>query len=141
MKKISFAIFIISFLVLLVTLSIFFTGRQPIQKVTFYASANISLDRVIGFDVNSTALSFGKISLGTGITRNVIFKNDYPFPLTVLINSNGRIGDLLSFEQIEYIQSGEEKKIPFNVLVSSEAEEGFYDGNVSFELYRDKVDI
>lgn len=139
MKRISFVIFMVSFLVLLVSLSVFFRSQQPVQKVTFYASANISSDRVIGFDVNSTALSFGRVSLGTGITRNIIFKNDYPFPLVAVINSSGDIGEVISFEQIEYIKSGEEKKISFNVIASPQAEEGFYEGNVSFMLYRDKI--
>jgi len=59
MKKFIYAIFLFSFFIFLISLGVFFSGKNPIQTQTFYASVNVG-DKS-GFDLNSSALIFGEI--------------------------------------------------------------------------------
>ena len=136
MKRFSYILLVFSFLVFLVSLIGLFFGHGPIQTESFYASVNISDENVAGFDVNSSALSFGKIGRGSSSARNIEIQNGFNFPVAAVIRADGDIGQLLNFEKVVEIGEGESRKIEFSVFALPDFEEGFYSGNVSFELYR-----
>lgn len=138
MKKFSYILLIFSFFVFLISLIGFFWGHKPLQTQTFYASMNISNENVMGIDVNSTALSFGRVSRGGSSARNIQIQNGFNFPIIVAIHADGDIRPLLNFENVVKIEKGESKKIGFSVSTFSDIKEGFYSGNVSFELYEQR---
>jgi len=133
MKRLSYFIFAFSFLLFLISLFGFFLSK-PIMTKTFYTSANVSDN--IGFDLNSNALTFGHIKKPGSSTRNIVLDNHYSFPIVAVIKAEGDIEPLLHFDNIVSVEEGESKKISFSVIASEDMEEGFYSGNVRFELFK-----
>ena len=134
MKKLSYFLFVFSFFVLLFSIGGFFFAHKPIQTNTFYASVNVTDG--IGFDINSTALTFGNVVKGGSSNRNINLLNDYPFPVVAVIRVDGDISPLLNYEDAVGIKSNESKKLSFNVIAPVSYDENFYSGNVTVELYR-----
>tara|TARA_Y100000310_G_C20632104_1_gene789198 strand:+ start:1162 stop:1572 length:411 start_codon:yes stop_codon:yes gene_type:complete len=131
MKKVSYVLLGFSFLILVFSLTGFVLREKPIQRDLLYASVNVS-DR-LGFDVNGTALTFGEVIVRGSSVRNVIYNNNYDFPILAKISVEGDIGQMLDFEETVRIESGEEKKIPFFVS-TGDYEMGYYSGDVEFEI-------
>jgi len=115
-------------------------GGELLESREFYASVNVTLDRG-GFDLNKSALTFGKIILGGSATRNIIFENKYNFAVYAKISASGDITKLLSFNDVETIRMGEIKKISFSVSTNNETMPGFYEGKVKLDIYPAWVDI
>lgn len=141
---IAFAIFLISIGLSLIS---FFDKKANYQKESellesreFYTSVNVTLNRG-GFDLNKSALTFGKIALGGSATRSIIFENNYNFAVYAKISASGSIAELLSFNNIETIRMGETKRISFSVYANNETIPGFYDGKVKLDIYPAWVDI
>jgi len=134
MKKLSYFLFVFSLFLFFSSLFGFFFAHKPIQTNTFYASVNVTDG--IGFDINSTALTFGNVVRGGSSNRNINLLNDYPFPVVAVINAQGKIAPLLHFDNPIYIGSNESRKLSFNVIAPVSYDENFYSGNVTVELYR-----
>ena len=111
-----------------------FSGKKPIQTQTFYASVNVS-DKG-GFDLNSSALTFGEIERQGSSMRIINFQNGYNFPVVAMISADGNIKPLLSFEEAVEIGKGEARAISFSVAASPEADKSFYSGNITFEVFK-----
>ncbi len=103
-----------------------------LQKWSIYASVNVT-DRG-GFDLNGTALTFGKIELLGSSTRYVNFTNGYNFPVFVKISANGNIAPLLSYENLAYVKEGEIEKIGISAVAKNDTRLGFYEGYVNFKV-------
>ena len=136
MKRFSYSIFGISFLILIISLVGFFLYRLPLQKESFYASVNIVDDNLIGFNADSNDLNFGTISRGESSLRKIVIDNKYDFPIIAVVEIDGDIEQLLNFDKEFYIDKYEKKSIPFNVFVDYNVLEGNYSGNVSFKILR-----
>ena len=74
----------------------------------------LSIGEIAGFDVNKTALTFGTITHNSNSQRNLIVKNNYPFPIKLELNTEGDIEKLLIFDKVIYLDVGEEKIININ---------------------------
>lgn len=99
-----------------------------------YANVNVT-NNASGFDLNVTALTFGKIGLQSlSVTRTVNFTNGYSFPVVLKISTEGNIATLLTYEQNILVNSGETKKIGFSVISSNETSLGVHDGFVKFKV-------
>ena len=107
---------------------------MTIDSKEFYASVEISRENKIGFDVNGTALKFGEISRGGSSTRNIIFFNDYGFPVLVETDVTGNISSFLSHDPTSLVNEGETKKITFSVIAPLDQEVGFYEGIVKLKI-------
>ena len=134
MKKFIYAIFLFSFFIFLISLGVFFSGKNPIQTQTFYASVNIG-DKS-GFGLNSSALTFGEIQKHGSSTRTINFQNRYDFPVVAVIYAGGDIKSLLCFDEAVEIEKGEAKAISFSVAAPSDMNKSFYSGNVTFEVFK-----
>jgi len=131
MKKISYLLFIVSFLILVATLFGLFINNKVLEEEAFYASVEINSTAGPGFDVSPTALTFGRIGgAGGSSTRSIFFENGYDFPVLVKIGTDGSIGPLLEYDRTVRVESGEDTKIPFSVSISEGMEDGFYSGMV-----------
>src|SRR3989338_5689541 len=124
MKKLTYSLFIFSFIIMVLSLAVFLLSHKLIQKQTFYSSVNLS-DKG-GFDVNGTALTFGEVHFkGGSSTRKVLLQNSYDFPIIAEVKAEGDIAPLLGFEKVILIDKGEEKEIGISVFVPENASMGF----------------
>ena len=109
--------------------------QTPLDKKFFLASVEVS-DRG-GFDLNKSALTFGKITPGGSSSRQVELKNNYDFPIKVEIWAEGDIKEFLEFEEVVSLDVGEEKKISFSASALSDEEFKKYSGNVVVLIRKD----
>ena len=134
MKKFAYFMLVFSFLILSISLISFFFATRTLQTQAFYASVTVTNENVIGFDVNATALTFGKIGVGRGSSaRKLILNNSYPFPIIVKTKVDGSIKPILNFGDSIRIEKGEMKMIPFNTFAGN-VSEGFYEGTVELVI-------
>ena len=129
-KYLSYGLLVFS--ILLFVFSLFFTNSS-ISSWEVYASVNVSRN-TLGFDVNESALTFGKVPPGSIVSRNVIFANTYGFPVMLDIKAEGDISRYLDFQEKIVVESQESKMIGFTLNIPEDINEGFYDGHVTFNV-------
>lgn len=135
MKKVSYVLFLFSFFVFIVSLAGLFFNSRPIQMERIYTSVNVTSD-FLGFDLNGTALTFGRVLKGGNSVRNINFQNGYPFPVVVKTKVDGEMTNLLNFDGKVKVGEGESRKLSFNLNLD-DADEGLYDGFVEIVVVRD----
>lgn len=84
-----------------------------------------------GFDLNTTALTFGMITLGSSSQRNLIIKNDYNLPIKVEFSVKGDIKKFLIFEKVISLEAGEEKTIGITAISPVDMGYGDYSGKMT----------
>ena len=136
LKKVSFFIFGISVLVILVAMLTLLTSSKPIDTKIYYTSVNVT--EIIGFDLNGTALIFGNVFSGGALNRNLIITNEFDFPIILKIEINGTISPLLISESGIRIENNKTKKISFSARVPDNYSNGFYDGYVKIDFFKAK---
>jgi hypothetical protein len=110
------------------------SSSQILNKKTIYSSFIIS-DHA-GFDLNSTALTFGMITPGGTAKRSIILTNDFDKDIKVTIESKGNISGYLIASENEFILlKKEKKKIEFSILSPSSINSGKYDGYITFVFW------
>jgi hypothetical protein len=105
-----------------------YQGNSILDEKRIETSLNISDKQ--GIDLNGTTLTFGNLIPGTTTVRKVKLKNNYEFPITILINVEGRIKKYLEFERRVEIEKDETKEISFVAKIPDEEKKGDYDGRV-----------
>jgi hypothetical protein len=90
-----------------------------------------------GFDLNQTILSFGAVSKGTIISRNLILENNYNFPIKVELSAEGNIKRYIAFEKVVYLKEFEVKIIPISTVQVSDENFGNYSGKIILVLKKD----
>ena len=136
MRKSSFLIGILILATALFFISIFMLilSFVPLESHSLYASATISSEKG-GFDVNSTALTFGIVRLGGSSTRAISVSNSHAFPLVMRISAKGSIEPHLAYAPVLRLEPYETQRISFSLVASPDTPPGFYDGEVSFRFY------
>lgn len=134
MRSLLFLAFFISAVVFIMSISMFLFYKMPVKESSFDASVIVSPD-VGGFDLNSSALTFGSISLGGSSTRSVRIENSYPFPVRVEPVIEGDIAQILSYEPA-VVESYESFRFPLTVSADFNTSLGNYKGKVSLRLMR-----
>ena len=66
--------------------------------------------QVMGFDVDNTRLSFGKIPRGSTGMKLLDLENNEEFPVTVKIKKEGETAEYLSFSENNFVLNPKEKK-------------------------------
>ena len=89
---------------------------------------------VIGFDLNTTSLTFGKISPGGSGTREIIFENNQEQMIEIEILASKEIVDFIHFQPIYSVPARSNVTIPINVVVPSDAKEGNYTGKLRIQV-------
>lgn len=124
-----------SALILVISFASFMLHSRVLETKTVHS--NILVEKgVSAFDLNSSAITFGKVSPGGTSTRNVDFYNDLNFTVRVRIKSYGRINDFISYDNNVIVGPLERKKISFNAFVPEDTKEDLYEGEVIFEVTR-----
>lgn len=134
MKRENFLAILIAALVIAIQLAIFVSSRIPLQSEDFYASANVTYNQG-GFDLNKSALTFGNLVIGGSSTREIVFENNYPFPVLAKISASGEIADFLIFENEARVPEGGSRNISFTFYSPPGSSVGFYSGSVNLKIY------
>lgn len=137
-KTLSYVLLGIS--VILIILSLFLVFRsissKPLKIVEYDVSFMIE-EGPVGFDVNGTALIFGRTSPGgPTITRFVNITNSYDFTIEVNVFLTDNIIKAIETNSTFYISSGESERVSFRLKVPSDFLPGNYTGKVRFEMYK-----
>jgi len=92
-----------------------------------------------GFDLNKTALTFGRVVPGNSASRGISIKNNFDKKIMVSITSEGEISDFLSVSENEFILiPNEERNISFSVLFPKGSEMKKYKGWIEIKLKNEK---
>ena len=95
LRAISFVVIGLSMIIIfgqLFAVNAYLTEEMPIKLI-------VSEQNVIGFDVNGTALMFGKIPPGSTSTRKIIITNTKNKEVIVILKAHGNVKNYVSFEQ------------------------------------------
>lgn len=130
-------ILLVTFSFLLFLLSVFYYlwFNSTIEHFSYSAYVTLS-DEVNGFDLNSTALTFGSIVPLGSSSRNILVKNPYPYPVLVSGEVYGSIKSLFLDIPVTIVPSFNETRIPVSVYAALNRNLSFgnYSGNVVFTL-------
>ena len=132
MKRILFLAFFISLIVFLMSLSLFVYYFTPITESSFQATARVTKD-LDGFDVNSSALTFGSFAIGGSSTRSILVNNSYSFPVRLEPVAEGSISQLIVYSPLT-IQPYTTSSFKITVSAPLNATLGNYTGNISVRL-------
>ncbi len=127
-----YVLFAFSAFFLILSFSLFFYYSKNIDVKEVYADVNITSDSG-GFDLNNSALTFGKVTLGGSSTRSLKIFNDYEFPISVVVSKEGNISPYLFLEKKIRIQPNETRIYGISVIAPSDAKLGFYSGKIIFK--------
>lgn len=134
-KKWAYLFFFFSFFLFVVSLFNYFSGQQILQRSELYTTVIVTSSHA-GFDLNTTALTFGRLPQEGTITRNIFIDNNFPFSVVANIICTGDICELLHFDSSEIIKKGEHKQISFTVGSSEKTVQKIYVGRIVIELRR-----
>ncbi len=109
--------------------------NSPLQTTNFFTSVEITEDKA-GFDVNSTALTFGKVLAGGSGLRRIFLENSYNFTVTVRATKNGAIASFIDIPQGIRVKANESIYIPVILNANNIEVLRNYSGTISFELLR-----
>ncbi len=128
-NKFYFIVFLLLALSIFLFLIVFYINSlMVLEKKEIVAT--LRTGDTAGFDVNTTALTFGTISFGTFSQRSLILENNYDFPLEVEFKVKGNITKFLIFDKFVYLESNEKKSVQISTITLTENDSGNYSGKM-----------
>jgi len=128
-NKIWYYIIAIILIAILIFLILDFLNNIYLDKKEIYASFTAS-DKM-GFDLNSTALTFGFLNPGNSASREILLENRFEKELNVKIIVKGDISKFLKVSEENFkLMPQESKKIGFNVYAPKDILLKKYEGKV-----------
>jgi len=134
-EKLKILIYILALAsIILITTSVFTWFSRPIEvkelDVRFIVGKNP------GFDLNSSALTFGKVTKGGSAVRGVTINNEYDFPIEVKVLMTEEIVKFFSVPSDVYIEP--DKNSSFSVTLSVPEDLDFmeYSGKIRFFIFK-----
>ena len=131
-----YILFVVAFLLILVSFGLLTSMRKPIGfkeiEVNFIAGGDPA------FDINGTALTFGRIPLDSTATRSVIVENSYDFEVEVKLAVWEEIAEFIITNASVFLGPQENARISVSVFIPREAQEGNYNGKINFLTYKAK---
>lgn len=124
-----FALSLILAVVIAVNFYVFLSTRNILEVRYIDARVIVSNGSGVGFDLNTSALTFGKIMIGGGSNRIISFDNRYDFPILVYISGKGGMSGFV-VPQVHRIEGGEKSEIVVSAVVPNGARFGAYTGKV-----------
>ena len=128
------AVFVGASLALLLYTAFFMRG--PAETKVVYASFTLSEGKLVGIDLNGTALTFGSMPSGSSGRRYLILSNSYPYAVRLKTYSSGNISSHLSLSDYDFSLAPGEVK---NLTITATAPTGppaFYDRYVAFAFFK-----
>ena len=125
-NKLIVFIFILSLIVFLFAFYLNYSATLKKEEII----ATLIIGNKTGFDLNATALTFGRITPNSNLQRNLIIKNNYNFPIKVKFDAKGEIKKFLVFDKAVHLKKGEEKNVAITAISSVNSEYGNYSGKI-----------
>ena len=98
---------------------------------------SLKVSDVIGFNVGTDAIYFGKTKPGGTSKREVNIENNYDFPVSVSIKIRGDIEEYVSVSENNFkLAEGEKKQISFYAQTQKDTPEGNYTGETDVVFKR-----
>lgn len=110
--------FILISLVLIVVL--IFLGFNLVDKYMILETQIIHTNFItsgnVGFDLNKTALTFGKVQPGQAASRSIFITNEFEQDIFVIVNTDGEFVDYLIVSDNNFtLMPGEERELDFEI--------------------------
>ncbi len=106
---------------------------QDVQKLDM----KMKVGEVVGFDTNTSVISFGTIPKGGSSQRTVILENMEKRPLKVYTKKRGEMAKWVYVSEESFVLDANEKReLIFTAIPSKDAEKGAYKGWVKFIFTR-----
>lgn len=134
MKNVVILSLFISLIVLVMSISVYFYYITPLSEYSYPTTAFVTQD-VAGFDINTTAITFGSIVPGGTSTRSIVVNNSYSFPIKVQPEIEGSIEQIISYKPL-VVGPNQSLKLEFTIYAESIEFLGNYTGNISIKLMR-----
>ena len=126
-------IFLIIIILVLSTILLLFVIWNDIEKKEL--TLNFVVGEKLGFDLNSSALTFGSVTQGASASRDLILKNYYKKKVFVTVFSSKEISEMVTIsENSFYLLPDEEKKVSFSVYVNKNSSYGAHEGKVKISI-------
>lgn len=125
-NKLTILLLIIS---LVLFLSVIYINSKVVLKKEEIIATLMVGDKA-GFDTNNTALTFGMLTSGSGSSRNLIIENNYNFPIKFEFSVEGNIQRFLVFDEVVYLDIGEEKTVSISTIIATNESYGNYSGKM-----------
>ncbi len=137
MKTIKFLLLILLTIVISFSLTFFLYTHYIIKDVQ-QLDMKMKIGDVVGFDTNTSVISFGIIpKRGGSGQRPVVLRNMRDEPLRVYIKKSGEMEKWVYISENNFILGANEKKeLIFTAMPSRDAEKGAYKGKVYFIFVR-----
>lgn len=134
MKNLVILSLFISFVVLIMTVSIYVYYITPLSEFSYSTTAFVTEDST-GFDVNTSSITFGSIVIGGTSTRTILVNNSYSFPIRVKPQVTGEISKIITYDDF-IVQPYQSSKFHLTVSADSLDLLGNYSGNINLKLLR-----
>jgi hypothetical protein len=120
-------VFLLCLIIILLIFNLF--NNFYIYKKEIYSSFIVS--KQMGFDLNSTALTFGFIMPGNSATREISIGNNFKEDVKIKIISEGEISRFLKISEDSFmLKPGESRNIGFSLVVPKNSLLKKYEGKV-----------
>ena len=128
-RKNKFCFFV--FLLLVLSLCLFFFAMYlkytaVLEVIEF--DAMLRVGDVASFNVDTSALTFGTVTLNTSSQRTLAMKNNYGFPIKVEFSAEGDIEKFLVFEKIIFLDVEESRYVNVRTIILTDEKQGNYSG-------------
>ena len=111
--------------------NIYKTKEQVVEIEEIYMSMEFDNTIIAGFDANKTALTFGKIPLGSTSKRSFTVYNDLEFPIRIKIEKEGDISPYILISDASFnLDIAEEREIIVLATPAEGIEEKKYEGKL-----------
>lgn len=127
-------VILVLILVIILLLNVYFLLSYKVIEIREIYSSVIVSDKA-GFDLNSTAMTFGGVMLGGSSTRTLVLENPYKFKISVYAYGEGEISRFI-IPVNAIINAGETKKIGISASVPADASFGKYEGKIILRIKR-----
>lgn len=138
MKRPIVLVFVILFffmIALLLYKSLFY--YEELETKVIYADVIIPEGNVLGFDVNTSALRFGRVPMGGSSKKTITIENEHAFPVVVLSYYSGNISEFISLDKSSFIlMPGSATNVSVFLSIPQNAQPLFYEGYLAFKFYR-----
>lgn len=136
-KTAVYLLLVITLCLIAVSLFLIFGKDKPLEVKEFDVVFGVK-ENGVGLDVNTSVLTFGYVSRGFSMTRNVYIEDGYNFPLRVDVLLSKNLMELIKVDTGFVVQPGENVTIPVRLEILDDFPTGNYTGKIRFEMYKSK---
>lgn len=124
------------FLVSAITMISYTSLFTPLDSATIRTNATVVNGHLVGFNLDTTVLSFGQVPQGGMGRRYVDLANLRNMPVRVKATAQGNISPYLYINQSSFTLQAYETSNYSITFEPTAAEYGYYEGTITFTYYR-----